>query len=106
MLELVIDDETHERLAVHDEPALGRFRRQVGLGLARERRVVTEEPHVIVGVHENRVERRRVLLAGADHFVATHLLFGFFRDLNWGKRRVGHFRGGAFHDIFHPAFHL
>ena len=48
VLQPVVHDEAHERLAVHEQALVVRLRREVGLGLARQRGVVAEQARVVV----------------------------------------------------------
>ena len=96
--QIVVHDEAHERLSVHDEALArrlwrkGRFRfRQPGWGSSPDRRLV------IVGVDEHGIKRGSVLLACADHLLAAHLLLGLLGNLHGRDRaRCAHAIGGAF----------
>ena len=104
MLERLVDDEAHERLAVHDQAFGCGLRLEVGFGLAGERGVVAEEAPVVTAVHEHRVQRGGVLLARADHLLAAHFLLGFLGDLHGGNGGFGHFVGSALKRVFHLVF--
>ena len=106
VLEAFVDDEAHERLAVHGQALLGGLRRQVGFRFTRERGVVAEQTAVVVGVDQHGVERGRVLFAGADHLLAAHLLFGFLGNLNGGDGGVEHLVRRALERVLHFAFEL
>ena len=82
MLQAVIDDETYKRTAVHGQTFFGGLAAQVGFGFAGKRGIVPEQTAIVIGVHKHRVQRGGVLLACADHCLATHLLFRFFGYLN------------------------
>ena len=83
---------------------LGGLGGKVGFGLAGERGVVAEQALVVVGVHQHGVERGGVLLAGAHHLLAAHLLLGLLGDLHRGQGRARHLVGGALDRVFHLAF--
>jgi len=104
MLQAVVHDEAHERLPVHDQALLSGFRGQIRLGLAGQGGVVAEQPLVVVGVDEHRVQCGGVLLARAHHLFAPHLLLGLFRYLDRRDGRVEHPVGCAFKRVFHLAF--
>ena len=104
VLERVVHDEAHQRLAIHHQAVLGGLGGKVGFGLAGERGVVAEQALVVVGVHQHGVERGGVLLAGAHHLLAAHLLLGFLGDLHRGQGRARHLVGGALDRVFHLAF--
>ncbi len=104
VLELVVYDEAHERLAVHDEALVCSLCGEVGFGFAGEGGIVSEQALIVVGVDEHRIERGGVLLARAHHLFSAHHLFCFFGYLHGRDRRVEHFVGGAFEGIFHAAF--
>ncbi len=80
--QVVVDDETDERLAVHSQTGLLGCTLQIGFGFTGERGVVAEEALVVIGVDQHGVERGSEFLASADHLLAAHLLFGLFRNLN------------------------
>ena len=82
MSQPLVDDEAHERLPVHHQSFFGRFCDKIRFRLARECGVVAEQPLVIIGIHQHRVERGGILLARAHHLLAAHLLLRLFGDLN------------------------
>ena len=51
VLQVLVHDEAHERLAVHHEALFGGLRSQVRFRLARQRGVVTHQAAVVVRVH-------------------------------------------------------
>ena len=104
VLEALVDDEAHERLPVHHQSLFGSLCREVGFRFSSQGGVVAEQAAVVVGVHQHGVERGRVLLAGADHLFAAHLLFGFFGNLNRGYGSIEHLVRRAFERILHFAF--
>ena len=101
--QVVVHDEAHEGLAVHDEARLGGFGGKVGFGLASQGGVVAQKAAVIVGVDEHRIKRGGILLACADHLLAAHLLLGLLGNLHGRQRGRAHAIGGAFHGVFHLA---
>ena len=101
--QIVVDDEAHEGLPVHDEALLGGFGGKVGFGLASQGGVVAQKAAVIVGVDEHGIKRGSVLLACADHLLAAHLLLGLLGNLHGRQRGRAHAIGGAFHGVFHLA---
>ena len=104
VFQVVVDDETHERLAVHGEAVFLRLGGQVGFGFTGERGVVAEQALVVVGVHEHGVEGGGVLTSRAHHLFALHGLFGFLGYLNGRDGRVEDLVGGAFYPVFHASF--
>ena len=102
--QIIVDDEAHKGLAVHDEALLGGFGGKVGFGLASQGGVVAQKAAVIVGVDEHGIKRGSVLLACADHLLAAHLLLGLLGNLHGRQRGRAHAIGGAFHGVFHLAF--
>ena len=84
VFQIFIGDEAHERLAVHGQARFRRLRREVGFGLPRERGVVAEQARVVSLADQHGVQRRGVLLARADHFIAAHLLLGLLGYLDGG----------------------
>ena len=106
MPQTIVDDEAHQRFAVHDQALLHGFGAQVRFGFACKRRVIAEQTRVIIGVDEHRVERGRIFAASADHGFAPHLLLGFFGNLNGRDRRFRHFAGCTFEGVFHPVLEL
>ena len=62
---------------------------------------VTGHAPIIVDVEQDGVQRGCKLLACADHDAATHLLFGFLKDLNRRNRSFRHRASCALERIFH-----
>ena len=104
VFQVVVDDEAHERLAVHGKAVFLRLGGQVGFGFTGERGVVAEQALVVVGVHEHGVEGGGVLTSRAHHLFALHGLFGFLGYLNGRDGRVEDLVGGAFYPVFHASF--
>ena len=101
--QIIVDDEAHKGLAVHDEALLSGFGGKVGFGLASQSGVVAQKAAVIVGVDEHGIKRGSVLLACADHLLTAHLLLGLLGNLHGRQRGRAHAIGGAFHGVFHLA---
>ena len=76
---------------------------EIGFGFACESWIKPEQGRIVIRIHEYGVQRWRVLLASADHRLATHLLFGFLGDLDRGDGGVRHL-ACALEGIFHFAF--
>ena len=106
VFQALVNYEADERVPVHDQPFLGGLGVEVRLGLAGERGVVSEQARIVVGIHEHRVQGGRVLLPGADHRFATHLLFGFFSYLDRGNGGVRHIAGCTFEGVLHLSLEL
>ena len=104
MAQIVIHNEAHEGLAVHDEALLGGFGGKVGFGLAGQGGVVAQKAAVIVSVDEHGIKRGGILLACADHLLAAHLLLGLLGNLHGRQGSCAHAIGSAFHGVFHLAF--
>jgi hypothetical protein len=101
--QIVVHDEAHEGLPVHDEARLSGLSGQVRLGLAGQRGVIAQQAPIVVGVHEHGVQGGSILLACADHLLAAHLLLGLLGNLHGRQRGRAHAVGGTFHGVFHFA---
>ena len=106
VLEAVVDDEAHERMAVHGQAFSRCARGEAGLAFAGQRGIESEQALVVVRIDKDGVERGGELLACADHLFAAHLLFGFFHNLNGGDGRFLHLAGATFEGVFHLALEL
>ena len=104
VLQVVVDDEAHERLPVHEQAVFRRARGEVGFGFTGERGIVPEQTLVVLRVHQHGVESRGVFAAGADHLLAAHGLFGAFGNLHGRDRGVEHLVGSALETVFHLPF--
>ena len=104
MAQIVIHDEAHKRLAVHDEARLSGLRGQIRLSLAGKRGVIAQKAPIVIGVDEHGVQGGSILLTCADHLLAAHLLLGLLGNLHGRQRGRAHAVGGTFHGVFHFAF--
>ena len=106
MLQAVVHDEANQRMTVHGQAVCACGCGEAGFAFACQGGIEAEEALVVVRIDKDGVERGRILLAGADHLFAAHLLFGFFHNLNGGDGRFLHLAGGTFEGVLHLSLEL
>ena len=104
VLQALVHDEAHERLAIQGQTFGRRCRFEARFGFARKRGIKAEETLVVVGVHEHGVERGGEFAARTHHFLAAHLLFSLLHYLDGRDGGVVHFPRCTLEGIFHFAF--